>query len=265
MSIIDAIVLGFVQGVTEFIPVSSSGHLVITSTLLGVGNSFTFDVLLNLGTLLALIIFYRKRIWSIITRVFTGKEWSLVAKIIIATIPAVAFGLAFDDLIEQFNGHIAIVIVTLILVGMLMVFGGKENKDADNREIEKSVNWINTLKIGFAQMLALIPGVSRSGITIFAGLRTNLTASRAAEFSFLLAIPVITGAIFKTMISDSGVAFLGSNLMPFVVGNIVSFITGIIAISFLIKLISKRGLKDFGYYRIGLALVLTVLLILGIL
>lgn len=264
MSIVDAIVLGLVQGVTEFIPVSSSGHLVITSKLLGVGNSFTFDVLLNFGTLLALVIFYRKRIWSIITRIFKGKEWLLLAKLIVATIPAVAMGLAFNSIIEQLNDYIGIVVVSLVVVGVFMVFGGRENKNADNREIEESVGWKKTIKIGLAQMLALIPGVSRSGITILTGLRSNLTAARAAEFSFLLAIPVTAGATFKTLLSHSGVAFVQSNLLSFVIGNIVSFAAGILAINFLVKLISKRGLRDFGYYRIGLAAVLTVLLVIGL-
>jgi len=264
MSIIDAIVLGLVQGVTEFIPVSSSGHLVITSKLLGVGNSFTFDVLLNFGTLLALVIFYRKRIWLIITRIFNGKDWPLVAKLVVATIPAVVIGLFFNDVIEQLNGYIGIVIITLLIVGLLMIFGGRENKEADDREIEQSVGWKRTIKIGLAQMLALIPGVSRSGITILTGIRSNLSAKKAAEFSFLMAIPVTAGATFKTLLSSGGMEFIKTNFMSFAIGNIVSFAFGMIAINFLIKLISKRGLRDFGYYRIALAAVLAILLIIGL-
>lgn len=264
MSIIDAIVLGLVQGVTEFIPVSSSGHLVITSKLLGVGNSFTFDVLLNFGTLLALVIFYRKRIWSIIVRIFKGKDWPLVAKLVVATIPAVVIGLFFNDVIEQLNGYIGIVIITLLIVGLLMIFGGRENKEADDREIEQSVGWKRTIKIGLAQMLALIPGVSRSGITILTGIRSNLSAKKAAEFSFLMAIPVTAGATFKTLLSSGGMEFIKTNFMSFAIGNIVSFAFGMIAINFLIKLISKRGLRDFGYYRIALAAVLAILLIIGL-
>jgi len=264
MSIIDAIVLGLVQGVTEFIPVSSSGHLVITSKLLGVGNSFTFDVLLNLGTLLALVIFYRKRIWSIITSVFKGKDWPLLAKLIVATIPAVVIGLAFNDIIEQLNDYVGIVIISLVVVGVLMVFGGKENKEADDCEISQSVDWKKAIKIGLAQMLALIPGVSRSGITILTGLRSNLTAKKAAEFSFLMAIPITAGATFKTLLSSGGMEFIKTNFLSFAIGNIVSFAFGMVAINFLIKLISKRGLKDFGYYRIILAAVLTILLLIGL-
>ena len=265
MSIIDAIVLGFVQGVTEFIPVSSSGHLVIASKLLGVGSSFTFDVLLNFGTLLALVIFYRKRIWSIITKVFKDKDWSLVAKLIAATIPAVIIGLAFDDIIEQLNNYIVVVIISLVVIGVLMIFGGKENKEADDREISQSVDWKKTIKIGLAQMLALIPGVSRSGITILTGLRSNLSAKKAAEFSFLMAIPITAGAAFKTLLSSGGIEFVKTNFPAFIIGNIVSFAFGMIAINFLIKLISKRGLRDFGYYRIALAAVLTTLLVVSIL
>jgi undecaprenyl-diphosphatase len=265
MSIINAIILGLVQGITEFLPISSSGHLVIASQLLGIGNAFTFDVLLNFGSLLALIIYYRERIWSIILRIFSGKEWSLVLKVITATIPAVIIGLAFNDYIEKMNGMIWVVIIMLIVVGIPMIIAGEANKNADDREIEKSVGWRLTVKTGLAQALALIPGVSRSGITILTGLRNNLSAARAAEFSFLLAIPIIAGASLKTLVSSNGINFVKNNLMAFTVGNIVCFVSGMLAISFLIKLISKRGLKDFGWYRVILAVLLAVLAIIGIL
>lgn len=264
MSIIDVFLLGFVQGITEFIPVSSSGHLAITSHLLGVGGAFTFDVLLNFGSLLALIIYYRKKIWSIIKRIFEGREWSLLAKVIIATIPAVFIGLVFDSQIELMNGYIWIVVASLFVVGVLMVLFGNQNKNSDDREIEKSVGWRSTIKIGLAQALALIPGTSRSGITILTGLRSNLSASKSAEFSFLMAIPIILGASVKTLLSSEGLNYVSQNLTNLVIGNVMSFIAGMLAINFFIKLISKRGLRDFGYYRIGLASVLTILLIFGI-
>jgi len=264
MSLIDAIVLGLVQGITEFVPISSSGHLVITSHLLGVASAFTFDVLLNFGTLLALMIFYKNRIWSIIKRTLRGKEWSLLTKIIIATIPAVVFGMLFKDQIQKLNEMIWVVIVMLIVIGIPMILVGKANKYADNREIEKSVGWKSTLKIGVAQALALIPGTSRSGITILTGLRSNLSAAKAAEFSFLLAIPIITGATLKTLLSDGGVAFVKDNFAALAIGNIVSFVAGILAVSFLIKFLSKRGLKDFGWYRIGLAAILIIFSLAGI-
>lgn len=263
MSILNAIIMGLVQGITEFLPISSSGHLVIFSKILDLGNVFTFDVLLNFGSLLALIIYYRKRIWSIIIRVFSGKEWPLLVKVIIATIPAVFIGLIFNDAIESLNGMIWVVIATLMIVGILMIVAGSAKKGADDREIEKSIGWRLSVKTGIAQALALIPGVSRSGITILTGLRNNLSAARAAEFSFLLAIPVIAGASFKMLVSAEGIEFIKGNMAAFAIGNIVSFVSGILAISFLINLISKRGLKDFGWYRVGLASLLIVLCLVG--
>lgn len=264
MFIINAIVLGLVQGVTEFIPVSSSGHLVITSHLLGVGSAFTFDVLLNFGTLLALIIFYRKKIWSIIVRAFGGREWLLISKVIIATIPAVLIGILLNSQIEKLNEMIWVVIIMLIVIGIPMILIGKANNRADDREIEKSVGWRATVKIGIAQVLAFIPGTSRSGITILTGLRSNLSAARAAEFSFLLAIPVIAGASFKTLLSSGGISFIRDNMVAFTLGNIASFVAGILAIGFFTRLLSKRGLKDFGWYRIGLAAVLIIFVMIGI-
>jgi undecaprenyl-diphosphatase len=263
MSILNAIIMGLVQGITEFLPISSSGHLVIFSKILDLGNVFIFDVLLNFGSLLALIIYYRKRILSIIVRIFSGKEWLLVAKVVAATIPAVLIGLVFNDQIEKLNSLIWVVITTLMLVGILMIVAGNAKKGADDREIEKSVGWRLAVKTGLAQALALIPGVSRSGITILTGLRNNLSAARAAEFSFLLAIPIIAGASFKMLVSTEGIDFIKNNMAAFVVGNIVSFVSGILAIGFLINLISKRGLKDFGWYRVGLASLLIVLCLFG--
>lgn len=264
MSIINAIILGLVQGLTEFIPVSSSGHLVIISHFLDIENAFTFDVLLNFGSLLALIIFYRKRLLEIVTHIFRDKEWSLALKVIVATIPAVIIGVFFKNYIEILNNMIWVVVVMLIIVGVLMIIFGDANEKADEREVERSVDWKLALKIGFAQMIALIPGTSRSGITILTGIRGNLSAARAAEFSFLLAIPIIAGASLKTLVSSEGREFISSNMGPFLVGNFVSFISGILAINFLIKLISKRGLKDFGWYRVALGLLLICLLLTNV-
>ena len=158
--------MGLVQGLTEFIPVSSSGHLVIASQLLGVSDAFTFDTLLNFGTLLALVIFYRKRIWDLVKRFFSGKDWKLVGQLIAATIPAVIIGFTFSDQIEKLNNMIWVVIVMLVSVGIVMVIAGKAKSEADDRELEKSVSWKTAVKIGLFQAVALIPGTSRSGITI---------------------------------------------------------------------------------------------------
>jgi undecaprenyl-diphosphatase len=264
MSIFDSIILGLIQGITEFAPVSSSGHLVIFNHLLGAGNVFTFDVLLNFGTLFALLIFYKKRIWSIIVRFFKPKGWVLVAKVIAATIPAVSFAVIMHDNIEMLNGWIWVVVAMQVAVGIPMIVAGNANKNADDREMEKSVGWRTALTVGLAQTLALIPGVSRSGITILTGLRMNLSAARAAEFSFLMAIPVLGGGAVKTLFSSDGIELINQNMDLFVIGNITAFIAGMFVIKFLIKWIARRGLKDFGWYRIFLAAVLTILLLTGI-
>lgn len=261
---LDAIILGLVQGLTEFIPVSSSGHLVIMSHLLNLESAFTFDVLLNFGTLMALLIYYRKKIFDIIKRSLIGKEWALIFKLLAATIPAVTFGLLFGSTIMKLNESVWVVIIALIVVGVLMIKFGQARPDATNEPLEQSVDWRTTLKIGVAQAIALIPGTSRSGITILTGLQSKLSAARAAEFSFLLAIPTIFGASLKVLITDGGFDFVKQNLGVVLVGNIVSFTAGILAISFLIKLLGSRGLKDFGWYRIGLASILTFLLITGV-
>jgi len=264
MTYFDAIILGLVQGLTEFIPVSSSGHLVIASQLLHVQNAFTFDTLLNFGTLLALIIYYRKRIWSLIVRVLKGKDLRLAAQIITATIPAVLVGFVLSSQIEKLNNLIWVVIFMLVTVGIVMVVVGKAKPDANDNEIESSVSWPIALKIGAIQTLALIPGTSRSGVTILMGLRSGLSAARAAEFSFLLAIPVLAGGSLKTLASDSGRQLIQHNIGQFIVGNTVAFISGVLAISFLLKLLSSRGLKDFGWYRIISGIVLAILLVAGI-
>jgi undecaprenyl-diphosphatase len=264
MTYIDAIILGLIQGMTEFIPVSSSGHLVIASKLLGIDNSFTFDVLINFGTLSALIYFYKSKLKQIIGRMFSGKEWKFVLKIIVATLPAVVIGILFDYQIEKLNDYIWVVIIMLIVLGVIFILFGKPNQDANNQEVEKSATWKRSIIIGIAQAIALIPGTSRSGITTLAGLRLNLSASKAAEFSFLLAIPIITAASFKMLLSEQGRSFVIENTGVFVVGNIVSFTAGLISVSFFISLLSKRGLRDFGWYRLGLATVLIILTVTGV-
>jgi len=264
MNYIDAIILGLVQGLTEFIPVSSSGHLVIFNHLLGLEGEFIFDVLLNFGTLSALILYYRKRIWSLLSRSFLGKEWSLLAKLLAATIPAFFIGTLFASQIKMLNQYIWVVVIMLVVLAVPMILYGKERVGADNAPLEKSVSWRTATKVGLMQAIALIPGTSRSGITILTGLQSKLSAVRAVEFSFMLAIPTIAGASFKVLLMDGGFQYIANNPGIVIVGNLVSFASGLFAVGFLLRLLSTRGLKDFGWYRIGLASFLSILLITGI-
>ena len=264
MNYLDAFILGLIQGLTEFIPVSSSGHLVITNYLLGINDGFIYSVLLNFGTTLALLVYYRKKITEIIARSFRGKEWSLLIKLVVSTIPAVIIGFTFATQIENLNVMPWVVIVMLVVVGIIMIKFGQARTDASDEPIETSVNYRTAVKVGLAQAVALIPGTSRSGITILTGLQSKLSASKAAEYSFLLAIPTILGASLKVFFFDGGLDFVRDNFGVFLVGNITSFISGFLAVAFLIRLLSTRGLKDFGWYRIGLATVLAVLLLSGV-
>ena len=264
MNYLDAFILGLIQGLTEFIPVSSSGHLVITNYLLGINDGFIYSVLLNFGTTLALLVYYRKKITEIIARSFRGKEWSLLIKLVVSTIPAVIIGFTFATQIENLNVMPWVVIVMLVVVGIIMIKFGQARPDASDEPIETSVNYRTAVKVGLAQAVALIPGTSRSGITILTGLQSKLSASKAAEYSFLLAIPTILGASLKVFFFDGGVEFVRDNFGVFLVGNVTSFISGFLAVAFLIKLLSTRGLKDFGWYRIGLAAVLAILLLSGV-
>ncbi len=255
MSILATILLGIVQGLTEFLPISSTGHLILMERLFDIQNSFEFDVLLNIGTLAALVLYYRATIAEIIRRVFRGHDLALLSVIVVATIPAIVIGYLFADQIENKLQSAWVVVVMLILVGIVMVaYKPSGKKKAEDLPL------VGAIKIGFAQCIALIPGTSRSGVTILAGEQQGLGAVEAARFSFLLAIPTISGATLKVALSSDGRAYLADNLHLVIIGNIASFIAGVFAVHFLIKLLGTSGLKPFGWYRIGLGVVLAVLL-----
>lgn len=261
MTIIEAIILGVIQGVTEFLPISSSGHLIIAGSVLDLDDKFIFDVLLNLGSLGALIWYSWADLKSIISKVFK-KDYSLGLKIIAATIPAALTGFFFNDIIEDFNGQTQLVAAMLLLIGFVMVWVKQKKKPYTKLS---QITWQIALTVGAVQAIALIPGTSRSGITIIAGLMLGLHRSLAAKWSFLLAIPIITGATFKTMLSQDGIELLSDNLPAVVAGNIASFIAGAIAITGLMALLKTKSLKSFGYYRIALGLLLIVLVSANIL
>ena len=195
--IITAIILGIIQGLTEFIPVSSSGHLLLTTELLNLTNSsFSFELALNLGTLLALIGYFWRDILAIIKMLKKPKTQGLPAKIVVATIPAVIIGALALPLVSTVLRSPIIAIVALIVVGIIMILSDRliGNKTVDELSLK------NALMIGFSQALAFIPGTSRSGITIIAGRLTGLSHKQAARFSFLMAIPIVTLALLKLLL-----------------------------------------------------------------
>lgn len=252
MSIIEAIILGLVQGLTEFIPVSSSGHLLLVHDLLGTdGGTLAFDVALHVGTLIALLVYFRKDIVSLATEIFSDSEQGRLGRLLLlATVPAGLAGLLFAGFIEDTLRSNIIVAVSLAVVGVLMLIA--ERFAAKKEDEDAVVTTQQGLQIGFAQVLALIPGVSRSGITMTAGFFSGLSRRQAARFSFLLAIPIIAGSACGILLKG-GLSNVENSVI--FVGIFAAFLSGLLAIKFMLHIISRVGLKPFAYYRIALALI----------
>lgn len=256
MSIFEALILGLVQGLTEFIPVSSSGHLLLVHEVLGSQNtSLSFDVALHVGTLVALLVYFWKDIADLLAKFHTdSREGRLARLLAVATIPAAVAGLLFNTFIEDNLRSSTIVAMSLAGVAVLMLLADKYARLVEHHEVK----FKQGLFIGFAQALALIPGVSRSGITITAGLFAGLSREKAARFSFLLAIPIITGSAIGIFIKDG---FASDSTGSMMVGMFAAFASGLFAIAFLLKVIARVGLTPFAWYRIALAAVVLVFLV----
>ena len=259
-----AIIAGLIQGITEFLPISSSGHLIIFHDLFrfNLPDDSFFDVMLHLGTFLALLLIFWRDIEKIIRGFFSSLfnwNWSnnynqrLSWLVIIGIIPAIVAGYFLDDLITNNLRSDLIVAIMLIIVGVL--FFVVEKKSVKNLELQ-SLKPKSALLIGLAQALALIPGTSRSGITIIAGLCQKMKREEAARFSFLLSMPVILGAGVKKLIDLSG--WSGANWLIMLIGFAAAAISGYLTVKFLLKFLSKHSLNVFGWYRIILGLIIIV-------
>jgi len=259
MSIVDAVILGLVQGLTEFIPVSSSGHLVLIDRLTDVESSFAFDVLLNIGTLLALVIYFWPKLADIWRRLVKG-DWRLVRNLAISTLPVVLIGGLFTDWFDsesvRSSGSVGMMLVS---IGALMVL--IDRFKLSSRPLS-SLGIKSAVFIGLAQALALLPGTSRAGATMLAGRASRLSFKDAAEYSFLLAIPVIAGAIVRSLFKQETLSLWHSDAGAVIIGTVVAFFSGILAIGFTLRYLERNGLKSFGYYRLGLGLVVLLTAIL---
>jgi undecaprenyl-diphosphatase len=254
----EALVLGVLQGLTEFIPVSSSGHLVLAEELFNLDTGgLLFDVMLHAGTLLALLAYFRRDIIDISLRFIRGDR-RLGWQIVLATIPAAVAGFFLQSLASDEFRSVGLVIFNLAFVGVIMMLA---DRFPQQHKLEK-LNNKQALAIGFGQALALIPGVSRSGITISAGRALSLTRESAARFAFLIAIPITLGAIVKLLI-DSNVAEITTNVSSFAVGVLSATLTGYWAIGFLLRYLRTRSLNIFAYYRFGLAAVILLFTLLS--
>jgi undecaprenyl-diphosphatase len=260
MQWLEALILGLIQGLTEFIPISSSGHLVIAQTFLSGASDHLFLEFINIGTLLALLVFFRRKIWQIIVDIFVHRKFRLARNILLTAIPAGVVGFVLADFIGNtpFFTSATVVAVTLALVGIIMVIEKKLPHAAPVKDGERLSAW-RALAIGGAQMLALIPGVSRSGATILAGRFSGLKAAEAAEYSFLASIPIMLGVTLKIFMSDGD--YLAEHLGTLIFSNAAAFVSGLVAVGFLMRYLSKHSLAAFGWYRIGLALVLATILL----
>jgi len=256
----EAVILGLIQGLTEFIPISSSGHLVIAQHLMSSAPDHLFLEFINIGTMLALLFFFRKKIWKICLDVFVNKNYRLARNIILTAIPAGLVGFVLAGLIEEapFFTSAVVVVFTLAIVGVVMVVLEKLPKLSPVKDGER-LPWQRALIIGAAQVLALIPGTSRSGSTIITGRLMGLSPAEAAEYSFLASLPIMAGVTLKVLLTDTD--YLVANLGTLFVSNLVAFLSGLLAVGFLMKYLSKHSLAVFGWYRIGLAVVLAVILL----
>lgn len=269
MDILYAVFLGFLQGATEFLPVSSSGHLILAEHFFGVeGGGLTFDVVLHLGSLLAILAYFRRDFLDLtlgLFGVFTperGPEHRRMAiYICCATVPAVVVGLALGKAAETTLRSPAIVAFTLSAAGLVLWYAERVGKRA---HALKGMSFKNAMIIGFCQSLALIPGVSRSGSTITAGLFLGLKRDAAARFSFLLSAPIILGAgSYKILKLMSGPGLESGQLLFYGVGFVSSALTGYLFIALLMKFVQNHSLAVFAYYRFFLSALVVCALFLG--
>jgi len=233
VSLIQAIILGIIQGITEWFPVSSSGHLALVQNLFNLQVPVIFDILLHLGTALVILIKFRKDILNIILL----KERKLLLYLIIGLIATALVGFTFRDLFKSFFYNLTIIGIAFIITGIILTL-------TKNKPTNKKLNYKSSFIIGLVQGFALIPGISRSGSTIGIGLLKNINKDQLIKYSFILSLPAVIGAaIFE--LKDIN---LITNTTPLIVGTIVSLIVGYISLTYLIKIIKKGNFHNFSYY-----------------
>ena len=266
IEIIKAIVFGIVEGITEWLPISSTGHMILLDEFihLGVSDDFykLFEVVIQLGAILAVVLLYFKKIWplkKVNGKITLDKDiLNLWGKILVACIPAAIIGLLFDDWLDEHLYNSIVVSLALIIYGVIFII--IETKHIGKRTTKKvnEITYKQALGVGAFQLLALIPGTSRSGSTIIGGLLIGLERSVAATFTFFLAIPVMAGASLLKLakyILDVGFVFSGLELAILATGCIVAFLVSLFVIRFLINYIRKHDFKVFGWYRIVLGII----------
>lgn len=270
MDLFETVIIAIVEGLTEFLPVSSTGHMIIAQSLLGVESTpfvKAFTVIIQFGAILSVICLYWKRFFypnaESQGKTYWRSMFDFYARLVVGVLPAVVLGLAFNDFIESNLGNVQLVAWMLIIGGIFMLFCDRIfNKGSEDTKL----TYKRAFMIGLIQCISMIPGVSRSMSTIVGGMSQKLTRKAAAEFSFFLAVPTMLGAtcleMYKMLTHGGGsVLAEGNNLEMLIVGSVVAFIVAILAIKFFINYVTKYGFAAFGWYRIivGLAIIICAL------
>lgn len=287
LSLFQTIIIAIVEGLTEFLPVSSTGHMIISQNLLGVESTpyvKAFTVIIQFGAILSVVVLYWQRFFKlnpckiVDTNAVAGKKgreklqiylkrflykYDFYWKLLVAFIPAAVFGLLLNDFIDDLLENVAVVAIMLVLGGIFMLFTDKLfQKTDENQEVTEK----KALNIGLYQCIAMIPGVSRSMATIVGGMSQRLNRKNAAEFSFFLAVPTMFAATAYKVLKlflNSEKEVLMANLPSLLIGNIVAFLVAMFAIKFFISYVTKHGFKAFGYYRIIVGGAILIMMFLG--
>ncbi len=259
MSVWHAIILAIIEGITEFLPISSTGHMIIGSSFMGIASSEyvkMFTVAIQFGAILSVLVLYWKRFMQSV---------DFYIKLFIAFLPAAFFGLLLNDYIDALLDNPWVVAINLILGGIFLVFVDRIFAENEELQVDQSISKRKALFIGFFQVIAMIPGVSRSAATIVGGLTQKLNRKNAAEFSFFLAVPTMLAATgYKMLKYQLDVGFSMGDVKMLLLGNVLAFVVALLAIKGFIGFLTKYGFKFFGYYRIIVGLVLIIVLSLGI-
>ena len=273
MDILQTVIIAIVEGLTEFLPVSSTGHMIIAQSLLGVESTpfvKAFTVIIQFGAILSVICLYWRRFFYPEAgrqgKTYWQAMFDFYARLVVGVLPAVVLGLAFNDLIEENLGNVSLVAWMLIVGGVFMLFCDRIfNKGSEHTQL----TYKRAFVIGLIQCISMIPGVSRSMSTIVGGMSQRLTRKAAAEFSFFLAVPTMFGATcletFKMIKGgEASVLSQGNNLEMLLLGSVVAFIVAILAIKFFISYVTRYGFAAFGWYRIVVGLVIILCGLLGV-
>ena len=270
MKILETIILGIVQGIAEFLPISSSAHLIIFRDVFGVGSfisgnmEMSFDIALHFGTFMAILVFFFKDFWKMFIKGFTkgtkDQNGKMMWMIVVATIPAAVMGVLFEDKIDELvRTNYLLIAIALAIMGIIIKYCDKLNSE---KRSFKDMSFRDAILIGCAQVFALIPGFSRSGTTISMARILKINRSDAARFSFYLSAPVVLGAVAIKVLKGEMISLITYDPVTFIIGVIISFVSGMLCIKFLLNYIKKHDYNIFMWYRLLLSLIVLIVLLL---